>query len=181
MAAMKDNLKEFVALRDGLVKEKAQLQERLRQIDAAISGSAPAAAVAAAAPKRRGRPPGSGKKKTVAVAAAPKRRGRPPGSGKKKVARKKKTARKVAAEAVPAKLKLATRKKPGKRIRNKVSLREVVKQVTTNNPMTKPEIIKAVLATGYRFNAADPIPSLNAVLYSNKQFKNDNGKFSPSK
>lgn len=169
---MKDNLKEFVALRDGLVKEKAQLHERLRQIEAALAGGAVAAAVGAPAPKRRGRPPGSGKKKAAAKVVR-----------KKKAARKvtRKTVRKAAPKAAPAKIKLVTRKKPGKRIRNKVSLRDVVMQATKGNPMTKPEIIKAVLATGYRFNAADPIPSLNAVLYSKKQFKNDNGRFSPSK
>jgi hypothetical protein len=159
MAVMKDNLKEFVSLRDELLKEKAQLQERLKQIEAVLgSGDV----VVAAAPE----------------VPAPRRRGRPPGSGKKKTAQKVAKAKK----RVSVKLKLTPpRPKPGKRIRNKVSLREVVMQVTKNNPMTKDEIIKAVLATGYRFNAADPIPSLNSVLYSKKQFKNENGRFSPAK
>jgi hypothetical protein len=156
---MKDNLKEFVSLRDELLKEKAQLQERLKQIEAVLGSEA---TVAVSAPE----------------APAPRRRGRPPGSGKKKAARKVA----AAAKKTAAKLKLTPAKpKSGKRIRNKVSLREVVMQVTKNNPMTKDEIIKAVLATGYRFNAADPIPSLNSVLYSKKQFKNENGRFSPAK
>jgi len=56
-----------------------------------VTPEAPAAAVTPPAqetptPKRRGRPPGSGKKQVAqppAVQAQPKRRGRPPGSGKK--------------------------------------------------------------------------------------------------
>lgn len=61
----------------------------------------PVAEASAAAPKRRGRPPGSGKLKVVAsndaVPAVAKRRGRPPGSGKK-AAVASKPSRKVAAK-----------------------------------------------------------------------------------
>jgi hypothetical protein len=61
-----------------------------------------AEAPAATAPKRRGRPPGSGKLKVVAsndeAPAAPKRRGRPPGSGKKATVASKPALKKVAAK-----------------------------------------------------------------------------------
>ena len=160
MTAMKDNLQEFVSLRDSLLKEKAQLQERLKQIETVLGGSDAVAAATLEAPAPRPR------------------LGRPPGSGKKKAARKVAKAKKKASVT----LKLPPiQPKPGKRIRNKISLRDVVMQVTKNNPMTKDEIIQAVLATGYRFNTDNPIPSLNSVLYSKKQFKNANGKFSPAK
>lgn len=57
-------------------------------------GKSPGKAASAAAPKRRGRPPGSkNKPKAAAAAAAPKRRGRPPGSKNKP---------KAAAVAAPA-------------------------------------------------------------------------------
>jgi hypothetical protein len=67
-----------------------------------------AAAPTATAPKRRGRPPGSGKLKVVAsndeAPAAPKRRGRPPGSGKKAS---------TAKASKPALKKVAAKKKGG--------------------------------------------------------------------
>ena len=65
-----------------------------------------------------------------------------------------------------------------KRARNKLSLREAVTQVTTNNPMSKSEILAAIKKLGYRFTAKNPVNSLNTVLYSHQQFKNVKGKFS---
>lgn len=142
---MKDNVKEFLALRGALLDEKKQLLNRLQQIDAALADSG---AVASPAPKRRGRPPAGASAKP-----APLKR---------------------------TKLKIAKRKS-GKRVRNKVSLREMALKVTKGSPMTKEQIIEAVKKAGYVFNASNPIPSLNSVLYSKKQFKNQGGKFSPAK
>ncbi len=138
---MKDNLKEFLALREALVEEKEQLLVRLREIEAVLGEAAPPAP----AKPRRGRPPGSGKAKQ-ASADSP----------------------------------VGRRPQGGKRIRNKISLRNAIIAATKNRALTKQEILDAVEKMGYRFNAKNPIPSLNSVLYANQQFKRDRGKFSPA-
>lgn len=148
---MKDNLKEFVALRDALVQEKKQLLTRLAQIESVLGQSSETAS----APVRRGRPPGARK-----AGATP-------------------TPAPVESAAAPAPA-AAPRPRGGKRIRNKVSLRDAIMAVTKNRPMTKQEILAAVQKNGYRFNAKDPMPSLNSVLYSKRQFVNQNGKFKPA-
>ena len=68
-----------------------------------------------------------------------------------------------------------------RRTRNEVSLKEVVKQVTTGKPMTKEEIYAAVKKAGYTFSTTKPFASINVVLYTKGQFKNNGGKFSPAK
>jgi hypothetical protein len=82
-------------------------------------------AVAAVTPRRRGRPPGSGKKAAAAAAAPAKKRGRPPGRPKKvgrprtkKVGRPAGSATKAAAPAAtaaPAKRRAGRRKGSGTR------------------------------------------------------------------
>lgn len=67
-----------------------------------------------------------------------------------------------------------------RRSRNRLSLKAAVTQVTKAKPLSKPEILAAIKKLGYRFTAANPINSLNTVLYSNRQFKNLGGKFSPA-
>jgi hypothetical protein len=69
---------------------------------------------------------------------------------------------------------------PRRKIRNKLSLKEAVTEVTKNKPLDKQEILQAIKKLGYRFTAKDPINSLNVVLYSKRQFKNDDGRFSPA-
>lgn len=71
--------------------------------------------------------------------------------------------------------------KPGKRARNEMSLKEAVLKVTTGKSLTKDEILAGIRKLGYKFTAKDPVNSLNTVLYSKGQFKNDGGKFSPAK
>lgn len=71
------------------------------------------------------------------------------------------------------------RKPGGRRPRNELSLREAVIQVTKGKPMGKKDIFDAVTKLGYVFGGNNPMNSLNVVLYSKKQFKNDDGKFSP--
>ena len=82
----------------------------------------------------------------------------------------------VVRAAAPAKAKSKT-----PRTRNAVSLKEVVKQVTTGKPMTKEEIFAAVKKAGYKFSTTKPFASINVVLYTKGQFKNVGGKFSPAK
>jgi hypothetical protein len=67
-----------------------------------------------------------------------------------------------------------------KKIRNPMSLRAAVTQVTKAKPLTKPEILAAIAKLGYRFTTKSPLNSLNVVLYSKNRFKKANGKFSPA-
>ena len=75
--------------------------------------------------------------------------------------------------------------KPGrkglKRVKNKLPLRAAIVQATTARALTKPEIFKAIDKLGYRFATKDKLNSLNSVLYANRQFKNQDGRFSPAK
>jgi len=80
----------------------------------------------------------------------------------------------------PAKPAKPARTRRPKRLKNPLSLRKAVIQVTTGAPMTKEEILAAVEKLGYRFASKNPVGSLNSVLYAKKQFKNEDGKFSPA-
>ena len=117
-----DSLKQYVSLRQSLVKEKAELEERLAQINEVLHSEGPPL----------------------------------PGLG------------------------LGLRSRSVKRIRNKISLREAVRQVTAKKALTKVEILDSIDKLGYKFSSDNPVNSLNAVLYANKQFKNANGRFSPA-
>ncbi len=120
-----DSLKQYVSLRQALIKEKAELEERLEQINEVLRSESPAPLPGLSSLGIRGR------------------------------------------SAV-------------KRIRNKISLREAVRQVTSKKALTKNEILEAIDKLGYKFTSDNPVNSLNAVLYANKQFKNANGRFSPA-
>jgi hypothetical protein len=83
----------------------------------------------------------------------------------------------VAGKATAPLAKAARR--PRKRLKNPLSLKAAVAKVTTGKPLSKSEILEAVQKLGYRFTAKNPMNSLNTVLYSGNNFKNQNGKFSP--
>ena len=68
-----------------------------------------------------------------------------------------------------------------RRVDNPMSLKEAVRRVTSSKPLTKPEILEAIHKIGYRFAAKDPTNSLNVILYTKGNFKNQGGKFSPLK
>lgn len=112
-----DKLKQFVALRQSLLSEKAQLETRLAQINKALGDEA--------------------------------------------------------APATPA------RTTASGRVQNALSLKDAVRKVTSAKALTKKEILQAIDKLGYKFAAKDPTNSLNVVLYTKGQFKNDGGKFSP--
>lgn len=114
-----DSLKQYVALRDSLVKEKAALEARLAQINQALGSD---------------------------------------------------TVRSSSKQAGSV-----------KRMENTLSLKEAVRKVTSVKPLTKKEIMAAVARIGYRFAAKDPMNSLNVILYTKGNFKNQDGKFSPLK
>ena len=112
-----DKLRQFVALRESLLREKSELEARLVQINKALGEQSP-------------------------TSTGP---------------------------VLP------------RRVDNKMSLKEAVQKVTSVRPLTKPEILKAIEKIGYRFAAKDPMNSLNVVLYTKGNFKNQSGKFSPLK
>lgn len=145
-----DNLKKFVALREGLIKEKAELEQRLIEINNALNIAATLTVVESvgeSAPVvRRGR---RGRK--AAVVAAP-------------------------AASAPAKKGRAGRARGG----NKISLRDAVLKVTSEKPLGRKEILDAVKALGYKFTAKDPLNSLSTLLYTDKAIKNYGGAFGPA-
>lgn len=69
-------------------------------------------------------------------------------------------------------------RRPRKRIKNPISLRAAVNEVTKAKALTKKEILAEVGKLGYKFAASDPVNSLNTILYGKPKFKNNNGKFS---
>lgn len=70
---------------------------------------------------------------------------------------------------------------PRRRARNEMSLKAAVTEATRKKPLNKQEILDEIHKLGYRFTAKDPINSLNTVLYTNKQFKNVGGRFTPAR
>lgn len=64
------------------------------------------------------------------------------------------------------------------KIKNPMSLRAAVKDVTKAKALTKKEILVEVGKLGYKFSASDPTNSLNTILYGKPKFKNKDGKFS---
>ena len=88
------------------------------------------------------------------------RRGRPVGKISKKV--KLKTAKKTAV----------------KRLKNKLSLKEVVLNVTKGKRLDAKQIFDAVCKAGHKFSGKNPMNSIRVLLYTNKKlFKNNKGKF----
>lgn len=79
----------------------------------------------------------------------------------------------------PAAKKKAARGRSGPRAKNKVSLKAAVLKALGKKALTRPDIVSAVQASGYVFSTKNPLNSVSAMLYSDKQtFKNKGGKFS---
>lgn len=147
-----DRLKQFVSLRDQLLRDKAELEARLSEINKAL-GAVSASVEATAEAPRRGRKPG--RKPGPKPGRKP---GRKPGP--------------KPADGAP--------KMRGNRAGNTISLRDAVKQVTKEKPLSRQEILDAVQALGYKFKAKDPLNSLSTLLYTDKTIKNHGGKFGPA-
>lgn len=153
-----DPLKQFVALRAQLNREKQSLERRLAEINAAL-GALPGSRVGAEA--RRDAAP--------RTKASPEARAVVP-SGK-------------AVGGAPARASLPGPSSHAPRPRRQpsgVSLREAVLAAVRSKPLTRHEILKAVVAHGYRFRAKNPLNSLSAFLYMDKSVKNIDGRFSPA-
>jgi len=135
----RDPLKEFVNLRNALLKRKRDLESELLHINRALEFE-------------------------IASVPSPTR-----------------AAKAVAPAAVATPAKAGRRAKVGgKRARNEVSLKEAVLTATKAKPLTRPEILAAIIKTGYKFSAKNPMNSLNTLLYSDKGFNNHGGKFGPA-
>lgn len=146
-----DKLKQYISLREHLLRDKAEYEARLAEINKAL-GAATVSPVSAA---------------PVVVEAPVVRRGRKPG-------------RKPAAPVEAPVAVKATRGGSRKRAQNSVSLREAVFAATKAKPLTRQEILAAVQAAGYKFAAKDPLNSLSTLLYTDKGIKNHGGKFGPA-
>lgn len=119
-----NNVSQYVALREALLKEKAKLEARLVQINRALGerGSETGNSVSNPGPRKR-----------------------------------------------------------GKRAKNELSMKEAVVKALAAKPLPRKELLEAVLKLGYKFTAKDPLNSLSTLLYTDRSFKNSNGKFSVSK
>ena len=172
---MADTIKQFAQLYASLIQEKKDLEDRLEEINKALSGEVKS--------NRRGRPKKTKKKSTGKRGrpkkSAAKKPGRPKkgaekrGRSKKKAAVKKTTGKRGRPKKAVAK-KAPAKKKGGKRAKNKTSLREAITAALGKKHLTKEEILKAVLASGYKFSAKDPMNSLQVQLYT--KFKKDKDK-----
>ena len=162
---MADNIKQFAKLYASLVQEKKDLENRLGDINKALSGDLKAPKKAAS---KNGRKKKSAKKKTA------------PKNGRKKSAKEKKAApkngRKNKKTATKKTLKKKAKKKTAKRAKNKTSLRLTIISVLGKKHLGKKEILAAVQKAGYKFSTKDPMNSLQVQLYT--KFKRDkDGKF----
>lgn len=118
-----DSIKKYISLRESLVREKQELEARLREINGALGS------VSAVEPV------------VLAPVAAAGRRGR----------------------------------------RGPISLRTAVMRALSERPMSKAEVLDAVLKMGYKFQTANPMNSLGVILYGKaNKFKRNNGVFSYS-
>jgi len=147
-----DKLKQYISLREQLLRDKAEYEARLAEINKAL-GSVTVSAVSVA---------------PVAAVAPVVRRGRKPGR------------KPAAAVETPVAAKATRGGARGKRAQNSVSLREAVLAATKAKALTRQEILAAVQAAGYKFAAKDPLNSLSTLLYTDKGIKNYGGKFGPA-
>lgn len=69
----------------------------------------------------------------------------------------------------------------GKRAKNELSMKEAVVKALAAKPLSRTELLQAVLKLGYKFTAKNPLNSLSTLLYSDKSIKNTAGKFSVGK
>ncbi|HAQ99565.1 MAG: hypothetical protein ACJ0BN_13335 [Limisphaerales bacterium] len=65
-----------------------------------------------------------------------------------------------------------------KRPKNELKLREAIGKALADGPKNRNMILEAVQGMGYRFSTSNPLNSLSAALYTNKQFVKDGQLFS---
>lgn len=65
-----------------------------------------------------------------------------------------------------------------KRPKNEIKLKEAIYKALADGPKNRNTILEAVQKMGYRFSTNNPLNSLSATLYTNKQFVKDGKLFS---
>lgn len=65
-----------------------------------------------------------------------------------------------------------------KRPKNELKLKEAIGKALADGPQNRRTILEAVQEMGYRFSTSNPLNSLSAALYTNKQFVKDGHLFS---
>ena len=60
-----------------------------------------------------------------------------------------------------------------RRPKNEINLKQAISQALQDGPKSRHEILDAVQAMGYQFSTNNPLNSLSAALYTNKQFIKD--------
>jgi len=170
----------------------ADAEKRLAEIEAALGGAGTAPAKRRgrkskkAAGKRRGRPAKktAGKRGRPAKKAAKKAVKKAPRKAVKKAAKKtpkkavKKAAKKAPKKAVKKAPKKAAKKASAKKVKNKLSLKQVALAVTKGKALDAKQILGAAKKAGHKFSGKNPLNSLRVMLYTNKKaFKNNKGKF----
>jgi len=151
MTKSNDSLRQFVELRASLDRERTELQQRLQQVESALSGTPaaprPAAAKVAAAPARA--------PQAVRPAAAPKK----------------------ASPAKPAKKTAPVVKSSHKSL----GMRETIAKLVAKSPLRIGDIVNGMQRSGYVFKSSNPTNSVGAYLYGaegKKCFVRNDGKFS---
>ena len=65
-----------------------------------------------------------------------------------------------------------------RRPKNEINLRDDIGKALADGPKDRNQILEAVQAMGYKFSTNNPLNSLSAALYTNKQFAKDGQIFS---
>jgi len=60
-----------------------------------------------------------------------------------------------------------------RRPKNEINLKQAISKALENGPKSRHEILEAVEGMGYQFSTNNPLNSLSAALYTNKQFIKD--------
>ena len=90
----------------------------------------------------------------------------------------KKAAKKAPKKAVKKAPKKAAKKASAKKVKNKLSLKQVALAVTKGKALDAKQILGAAKKAGHKFSGKNPLNSLRVMLYTNKKaFKNNKGKF----
>ena len=69
----------------------------------------------------------------------------------------------------------------GPRAKNSMTMKEAMVQALAGKSLGRKDLLEAVKKLGYKFSAKDALSSISTVLYTDKSFKNTDGKFSVGK
>ncbi len=69
----------------------------------------------------------------------------------------------------------------GPRAKNSMTMKEAMVRALATKALDRKDLLNAVLKLGYKFTAKNALGSISTVLYTDKSFKNTDGKFSVAK